>query len=858
MRYFLKTSYLPALLALSIFGLTGPRAGHAQTAPAAASSVTGRATLSGTALDGTTTEPLPFATVLLRRAGAADTSLVTSAQTTLAGAFALADVPAGDYWLRVLALGYGSLSQAVRVLPGQGALALGALRLRAATRQLAEVRVTGEKALVQQELGKTVINVEKDLASVGGMATDVLRNVPSVAVDASGAVSLRGSSNLTILIDGKPAGVSNGGGCGPRLDQIPASRIAQIEVMTNPSAKYDAQGAGVINIITKKNQKPGVNGQASLTGGTGDKYFANLSLNHQRKRANWRLSYDRQDRTLLETTTTSQTAQLDGGTGQTIQTTQAGQGRERQQRHELSLGLDYELSKEQSLTLEVNPHWEQENNLSSQRLTTQAPGQPLATQTGEQRTSVRVPVLENVASYRRTWAAHTGRELTAAAGVVFVDATVPISQTVSQPLNGGGLTGWQQDIRVKFNVLFGQVDYVHPLGGERGKLEAGFKAERQANVGTSALSSQQAGGEYQPDPTRSYTYDFSQLVAAGYGTYSRHWGPKQLWQAQAGLRAEDTRVAGAAGLMAGTGAGGGGADFRLDYLGLFPTLTIGRGLGQADSASGGERPRRLQFSYARRLNRPGFMQQLAVPLYSDPRSYRLGNPALRAEFSHNLELGYQWNQPSGLSLTATAFARFTQGAIQRLRAVDTLATRLNPAAGLVVAETYQNFGSTTNLGLELTYTQPLTKWWRVQASGSVYRAELQTNARQANARAAWAADARLNQNFQPTPTLDVQLTGSVRSTVLTAQGRQLPQGGVDVALRQRLFGSRAALTLRVSDVFNTQVRQAVVDAPGLRATYYTKPETRVGWLGFTWFIGASKAKAGKIESAPQGGSGFGG
>ncbi len=851
MRYFLKTSCLPALSTLSILSLSAPRASRAQTAPvpAAASPAAGRATLSGTTLDGTTAEALPFATVLLRRAGAADTSLVTSAQTTLAGAFALADVPAGDYRLRVLALGYGNLSQAVRVLPGQSALALGALRLRAATRQLAEVKVTGEKALVQQELGKTVINVEKDLASVGGMATDVLRNVPSVAVDASGAVSLRGSSNLTILLDGKPAGVSNGGGGGQSLDQIPASRISQIEIMTNPSAKYDAQGTGVINIITKKNQRPGVNGQASLTFGTADKYFANLSLNHKRQRANWRLSYDRQDQTYRETTTTSQAAQLPDGPAQT---TQSGQGRERRQRHELSLGLDYELSKEQSLSLEMNPHLEREDSRNTQLLTTQAPGQPLATQTGEQRVAVRVPVGQSSVSYRRTWAAHAGRELTADAGAALVDATVPIRQTV----NGGGLLGWQQDIRVKFNVLFGQVDYVHPLAGDKGKLEAGLKAERQSNVGTSELSSQQAGGEFRPDLQRSYTYDFAQLVAAGYGTYHRSWGPKQLWQAQAGLRAEDTRVAGAAGLLAG-GAGG-GADFRLDYFGLFPTLTIGRGLGQADSASGGERPRRLQFSYARRLNRPGFMQQLAVPLYSDPRTYRLGNPALRAEFSHNLELGYQWNQPSGLSLTATAFVRFTQGAIQRLRAVDTLATRLNPAAGLVVAETYQNFGSTTNLGLELTYAQPLTKWWRVQASGSVYRAELQTNALQANARAAWAADARLNQNFQPTPTLDVQLTGSVRSTVLTAQGRQLPQGGVDIALRQRLFGSRAALTLRVSDIFDTQVRQAVVDAPGLRATYFTKPETRVGWLGFTWFIGASKAKSGKIESAPSGGGGFGG
>lgn len=119
--------------------------------------------------------------------------------------------------------------------------------------------MTAERAAVQQELGKTVINVEKDLSSVGGTAVNVLENVPAVAVDASGTVSLRGSSNLTILLDGQPTSVSNGG-TGPRLDQIPAPRITRVEVVTNPSARYDASGAGVINTITKKSPKEGWDG----------------------------------------------------------------------------------------------------------------------------------------------------------------------------------------------------------------------------------------------------------------------------------------------------------------------------------------------------------------------------------------------------------------------------------------------------------------------------------------------------------------------------------------------------------------------------------------------------------------------
>ena len=349
MNYALKISLL---LAMSGFGLL-PLAGRAQTAP------TPQATVSGTAVDGgAKAEPLPFATVLLRRAEAADTALVASGQTALDGTFALPQVPAGTYRLRVLALGYQSLAQAVRVAPGQASVALGLLKLRAATTQLAEVKVTGEKAVVQQELGKTVINVEKDLSSVGGTAVNVLQNVPAVAVDATGTVSLRGSSNLTILIDGKPAGTSNGGGPGPRLDQLPASQIAQIEVMTNPSAKYDASGAGVINIITKKNKKEGWNGQAALVVGTRQKYSPSLSLSRHHGKATWNLGYDGRDQTYRSRSTSAQTALLPDGSS--LFTTQGGQGSERDQNHDISLGLTYDLSPEQTVSLNVNPQYQRE------------------------------------------------------------------------------------------------------------------------------------------------------------------------------------------------------------------------------------------------------------------------------------------------------------------------------------------------------------------------------------------------------------------------------------------------------------------------------------------------------------------
>jgi ferric enterobactin receptor len=819
-----------ALLLAASFGvvLMLPLAAQAQaTAPAAT------ATLTGTAVDGgAKAEGLPFATVLLRRAGTADTSLVASSQTTLAGTFELAKVPAGTYRLRILALGYQSLAQAVQVAPGQASVALGLLKLRAASQQLAEVKVTGEKAVVQQELGKTIINVEKDLSSVGGTAVNVLENVPAVAVDASGTVSLRGSSNLTILIDGKPAGTSNGG-AGPRLDQIPASQIAQVEVMTNPSAKYDASGAGVINIITKKNKKEGWNGQAALVVGTRDKYSPSLSLSRHHGKATWNLGYDGSDQQYRTTTRNAQTALL--ADGSSLYTTQEGLGTQHNRNHSLNLGLNYELTKEQTLSLSVQPHWEHQTERDNQVLTQQTAGSPtVITQYGQEIADVKVKVLETSADYRRTWEAHKGRELTANAGLVNIDANIPVSQLLS---GGPAPAGFKQAQQVNAKIYFG------PFADGKSKLETGVRMQTLQNAGSTAMLVPTAdpSAEFVRDNSRSFDYSFTQVMPAAYATYQRTLA--HGWSAQGGLRTEATFLNG--------GVADGRGSVNRGYVNLFPSATVARELGKEPGQN------RLQFSYARRLNRPDFMQQLPIQMYQDPRNYRQGNPALLPEFSHNLELGHQLNLANGASITSTVFARFTQQAIQRIRSVDTLATRLSNV-GVVTQETYQNLGSTTNLGLEMTWAQPLAKWWRVSASGSFYRSQIAANAANTANRSALAGTARLANNFTPRKGLDVQLTGNVRSTVLTAQGRQLPTGGLDLALRQRLFGDRAALTLRVSDLLNTQVRRTELATPELQTSLYSKYETRVAWLGFTWFVGATKAKEGRIESAPSSGGGFGG
>jgi len=784
--------------------------------------------VTGALLDRASGQAIPFASVVLLRTQ--DSSFVSGAQTAENGAFVLEHVALGSYLLRATVLGYQPIRRTITLTPAAPAVQLGALRLASAATQLAGVTVQGERAAVIDNLDKKVINVEKDLSSVGGTAVNVLQNVPSVSVDQNGTVSMRGSSNITVLINGKPSGTSNGGP-GTRLEQIPASAIEKVEVVTNPSARYDAAGAGgVINIILKKQKKDGWNGQGTLNLGTRDKYNPSLSLNRRSGKLNVFGSYDLRDDRYRSVNDSRQTTvlQLD-----TLRIDQRGLSQRHNQDHNGRVGLDYTISPEQSVSFTAEPNLHHSTNIGSQ-LATLTTGKETEQQDNRLHVNEDVTTLEMSSDYRRTWEAHKGRELTANLGYTDVDARVNVGQqltteTAVQP-------EWQQDFRIRVHALYGQLDYTHPLDS-LSRLDFGVKSQWQQNHGIDDYLTLQNPEQPTRVAGRSFAYDFTEYLQAGYATYQRQLG---AWSYQGGLRAEYTHTFGQ--------VVGGQGRFDLSYLNLFPSATVARTLPH---------DQKLQLSYARRLNRPGFMQLLAFPLYQDPRNYRLGDATLRPEYINSFELGHQLSMGSA-SLSSSLFYRQTTNSIQRIRQVDEEATRQNGSGGVVTAELSKNIGQSTSYGAEMSWNQPLAKWWRLTASGSLFRNQITAATGTELSRRNVTGTGRLQSTFNPTPKLDVQLTGTYRAAVLTSQGRLAPQGGLDVALRQRLFQDRGALTLRVSDVLNTQRQRITAYGPGFEAAYFNKYETRVGYLGFTWYLGANKPPK-KIDSQPQGGgSGFGG
>jgi outer membrane receptor protein involved in Fe transport len=781
--------------------------------------------VSGTLLDQGTRQPLPYANVILRRL--LDSAVVATTQTAENGTFTLGQVTLGRYVLRAEALGYRPARKYVTLSAAAPIVGLGEWLAAPATVQLGSVVVQGQKAAIIDDLDKKIINVSQDLNSAGGTAADVLQKVPSVAVDENGQVSLRGNAGVTLYLDGKPAPSSL------RLDQLPASRLETIEVITNPGAKYSAQGAGgIINLVQKKQVKDGWNGDALVTVGTRDKYSASLSLSRKMGKFNF---YSNVNGLNNEFRGSSALQQVATANSRTARTDQTGSTARHQTNEALRLGLDYALRPEQSLTLTAELYkndLRHTNDFATKLTRDPDPTIFLQNQNLETDDLYTMRVSSN---YRHTWAAHPGRELTASATYTLDGGTVTTEQRVLDGPPSYARQARRQFLDVTIHMPSAQVDYSHPLDDKR-RWGAGLKTDAMLTPGTADYAVQPAaGGEFVSQEAGSYRYHYQQVIPQAYGTYQQKAGK---WDYQAGLRAEFT------GLQAEVQPSGSTSQ---RIFNLFPSATVARTLPH---------DQRLQLSYARRLNRPNFLQLIALPIYADARNYVVGHPDLRPEYVHVAELGHQLNWKS-TTLSTTLFGRFTNQAIQSLRTIDTLATRRSGQPDFITRTSYANFGRTTSYGLEISLTQPITTWWKLIANGSFYRNQVASYTGDGT-RANFTGTAYLLNTFSPTKTLAAQLSGDYRAPQVVPQGRVLAVYGVDVALRQRLFHDRAALTLRVSDLFNTRRQYTQLGAEGLTADLQTKYETRVGYLGFTWFLGTNKPSS-NLDNQPKGdGGGFGG
>ena len=775
--------------------------------------------VSGTLLDAASQQPRPYAGVVLLRA--ADSSFVAGAQTLETGAFALEKVPLGRYVLKATVVGYRTGLRPVELTAAAPILALGPLRLRVAATKLAEVVVKGERSIVTDNLDKKVIDVTKDLTATGGTAVDVLQNVPSVTVDQNGAVSLRGSANVKVFVDGKPTGVP--------LDQLPASSIQTIEVITNPSARYDAEGtAGILNIVLKKQRQDGWNGQASATAGTGDKYNTSLNLNYYQGKFNVFGSYDfRDDRRTGYGSLRQRSTHRDT----TVLLTQDRTGVFQGVGHAMRLGLDYALTPDQTLTLAVQPRFNRQDNredIHSEQVNQTTGEMPaLGNSDRANRNTGTSRQADFSLDYRRLWPAQKRRELTASVIYTPIITQLSVNSDVAYRANPAGrYAAQQQYFDDHTDQASAQVDYVMPVGA-KGRYELGAKSISRRYDNDYQYRSQPVLAF---DPSNRFVYQ--EYIQAAYGTYANvAWA----FSYQLGLRLEQTDTRGDQ-ARASTDA-----HFTRSYLNLFPSAVLAYDLSDEH---------RVQFSYSRRVQRPGADELNPFPDRTDPLNLRTGNPQLRPEFVHALELGEQKFFGAGSQLSGTAFYRYEENTITNIRNPFFFDVVTNST---VTNNLRLNVGHEISYGLEAVAATTLGSRGKVSLNSSAFRRIIQgstpTNADFNNSNFVYSA--RLNTTLAVTKKLDVQLSGNYRSPVVTAQGRRLTQTSLELAAKQLVLNDKGAITLRLSDVFNTQQFNFDAAGPDFDSQTRNKRESRILYLGFSYRFGTETPAPRKNQKPDQ-------
>ncbi|MBC5992767.1 outer membrane beta-barrel family protein [Pontibacter cellulosilyticus] len=793
-------------------------------------SSTTRGKVSGKLIEADTKKPIGFANVVLLTAK--DSSLVTGATTDIEGVFILERIPNGRFILRASMVGYPTkYIPNININAQQPETKLGNITLSAASTKLAEVEVVAEKQLVDFELDKRVVNVSQDINAESGSVAEVMQNLPSVTVDIDGNVSMRGSSNVTILIDGKRSALSN-----LTLDQIPANLIESIELITNPSSKYNPEGtSGIINLVLKKERKPGFNGNASVTAGTYDNYNTSLFLNYRYNKWSLNTGYDFRQRTRPGFSDSfTENFYYDRETGLLDSTSFRIQDGERDSKdisHNFRFGADYYLTPKHTLSASGVYRFGKDTGNSSifyrfldeDRLLT-------STSTRSTDEVEDEKAMDITLGYRQTFE-KKGQELTA--DVVY---NTNVDDEISNFRETGGLAGQFAEVQQTLvddanREVIAKADYVHPIS-EDSRFEAGFRSSfERLDEDSRFFDQNNESGQLEYNSNQSNHFVFDQYIYSLYSNYSNKYKSISY---QVGVRAEQTVTK---------------SDQRTQnikndnsYFSLFPTVFVTKDFNPDN---------KLQFSYSRRINRPRSRFLNPFVDRSDRFNTRFGNPNLKPEFVNSLELGYlrYWGTAS---INATLFYRHTLDEIERFRRpveiiVDGEAVPANET-------TFLNISDNRSYGAELGFNYPATKWWSLNGSASAFRTQLSTtqgDTELSNAQFSW--NSKLTSTVTVWEDLDIQISGFYRAPTADIQGRMEQMFSTDLAMKKDVLKKNATVSLRISDVFNTRQYNFLSFGPGFRTESENRRQSRIIYLGFTYRLNSDDNNRNRRERNNEGG-----
>lgn len=761
------------------------------------SSLTGRIT--GLIVDSLTGKPVEYATVSIGRAGSAKST--NGSLSDEKGAFKVENVAAGSYRIKIDFLGYNAKTiDGIKTTPEKLDLNLGKIMLSPSQKMLSEVQITGQASVIENKIDRVVYNAERDVTAAGGNATDVLRKVPMLAVDMDGNLSLRGSQNVKVLINGKPSG-SMANNMADALKMIPADQIKNVEVITSPSAKYDAEGtSGIINIITKKKNVEGVSG--SISGGLGTRQNnGNANLNIKKGRlgitgnmggnGSWPQTTEMEVNSVKPADGSPIFAQKS-----TSETSRLG--------YRGSVGMDYDFNSFNAVTSTLNFtrfRHKFEGDINSVRYLNNNPVD--ASSSTDREFSMRG--IDWTSDFTHKFKTQ-GHELSFAAQFTENKNLQDYTSTFTD-----NTPNERANNDAKNQELTFQADYVQPF--KKITWEAGAKAVLR-DITSPALIDVLQNGTYVPDAGRSNIFDYSQNVLAGYTTLGFTLAKKV--GVKLGGRYELTEIS-------GKSTGAQVMPFNNDYNNFIPSITVSRSFKSGQT---------LKLSYNQRIQRPSLFFLNPFLNKSDRVTASQGNPYLSPEVSHNIELGY------------SAFVKTTtiNTSLYYRRTNDVIESILKPTTDGYL-QTFNNIGYNNSFGMNLFGSiNPIQKL-TLRGNLNVYTYDVTVNNNNVNL-ASSGGDVYLMYNAFINATLNLK-GGFIAETFFimnsprrTFQGKNPSFNMWNMGFKKEILNKKGSIGLNIIDPLNARknFRSSLNTSNSFQTSNFSIPFRSVG-VNFSWNFG---------------------
>lgn len=791
--------------------------------------------IKGIVMDGELGGPLEFVTVQVKAKGS--DKIVQGSVTGSDGNYTIGGLKKGEYVVTFSYIGYEEVSKNISISSDNQILSLGELTLAEDANQLGEVEVVAKRPQMRFEIDRKVFDATQDIAAEGGSASDLLSNIPSVEVDNEGSVSLRGNSSVTIWINGKASGLTADNQA-DILDMMPAGDIKQVEVITNPSARYSPEGtAGIINIILKDDRKPGYYGSVKVGADTDGGYQASGNINYSSSKVDAYANLNYRNREFKG-----------GGITSRLNTTDNSfldQTNDSKRQHNNwfgRFGATWHITKSDDLAFNVtgmtgggdnseNIHY---NSIDSQKNTIYTSDRITNGDSDMKMYNLELNYVHKFSENSNIDLMVSNNQWRRDGMNIFRQSTV-----YTDPSQTANPLYQTQENEIKDKTWEVQADYTNKIS-DMARIEAGYKGTFQRNASPVDTYTGTTAEDIRQDESLYNRFLYNQDVHALYMTYGGKWNKLSY---QAGLRGEYWRVDTRSLDFDQEFNGKASETFEKDYFKLFPSAFISYALPKNNE---------LQVNYTRRLRRPWGGQLNSFRNISDASNISFGNPELTPEYSHSFELNYIKSWESGHTLSLSGYYRSTDDVIQRIRFLNT--------EDNVMYTTSENVAKSQASGLEIVGKDKLFKILDLTTTVNLYYSKLDGFSYLpqgaetpviGDTDESFAWNVRMIANLSLPWGISLQGTGNYNSKQLMAQGHREPNYSVDLGLRKSFLSDKLTLSINARDLLDSRKFRTVTAGDGFwQDSENWRGGRRVGFT-LTYNFGNMNKKKDKSKSRSE-------